>query len=231
MHEEHTLPGGPGNPSFLTARHERLWALVEPSYRHGDLAHDAAHVGRVYRWALKLARAEGEDPDLAGACALVHDQVHVPKDAAQRSEASALSARAATAPLSEAGYSEAEVTAIVAAVTGSGWSSGQAPQSRLGAVLQDADRLDALGAVGVARTFATAQTMVRGEAGHAFYHDEDPFWRDSSRTLNDKRYALDHFYRKLLRLADGMHCATARQEARRRHRFMLEFLRELAAEI
>jgi uncharacterized protein len=91
-------------------------------------------------------------------------------------------------------------------------------------VLQDADRLDAIGAIGVARCFATGAVMRQ-----PFYHPEDPF--PSSRELDDKRWSLDHFYRKLLRIPATLHTATARKLAEERARFMEAFLAQLAREI
>ena len=88
------------------------------------------------------------------------------------------------------------------------------PTNPIGIVLQDADRLDAIGAIGIARNIACAQAMsCRGNRGH-FYHHSDPLGQ-STRTKDDKRYAIDHFAIKLLRLAETMNTPLAKQEATR----------------
>lgn len=221
----------PEPPAMLvTRRHVALWREIADTLPRGDLAHDADHVLRVYAWALRLAPEAGVDPDLAGACALVHDLVHIPKDHPDRPLGGTLSAQASLTHLERAGYGAAEVEAIVEAVRTSSWSRGLAPTGPLGRVLQDADRLDAIGALGVARCFATAQAMSRPEVAGRFYDPADP---DASqgRALDDRLNALDHFYRKLLRLADGMHLPAARAEAARRQAAMLGFVEALRREI
>lgn len=214
---------------FTYPRHDPLWARVEPELPTGDLAHDRLHVLRVYRWAVRLAPGAGADLDLAGAAALVHDLVNVPKESAQRSFGGELSADAAAPVLREVGYDEAEVKAICAAVRRSPWSRGLTPQTPLDRVLQDADRLDAIGAVGIARTFATAQRMQIGGAKLSLYDEVDPLALE--REAEDRRFALDHFKTKLLTLAGGMHLAEAREEAQRRHAVMEGFLEQLAGEL
>jgi uncharacterized protein len=210
-------------------RHGRLWELIRGDLPGNDLAHDERHVLRVYDTAITLANAENADPDLAGAAALLHDLVEVPKESAERSEASRRSAAAAIPVLERAGYDRDEIPTIAEAVHTCSWSSGLEPTSALGAVLQDADRLDAIGAVGIARTFLTAQAMKSRGAPLALYDTGDPLARE--REPDDRAFALDHFAVKLLRLAEGMHTAAARAEAERRQRVMHAFLEELGREL
>ena len=94
-----------------------------------------------------------------------------------------------------------------------------------GKILQDADRLDALGAIGIARTFS-----VSGSESRMFYNPGDPFWK-SDRELNDREWTLDHFYKKLFRLKKSMHTNTAMEMARERAGFMEQFVRQLKKEI
>ncbi len=210
-------------------RHGVLWSLVEPRLPPGELAHDRFHILRVHAWALRLAPEAGADPELAGAAALVHDLVFVPKDSAQRAEGGERSAAAAPEVLAAAGYAASDIAQIADAVRTSSWSRGLPPAGPLGAVLQDADRLDALGALGLMRNLACAQHMAKPGRG-GFYHPDDALAR-SGRTLDDKAWATDHLFAKLLKLADGMHTATGRSEARRRHAFLLAWLAELGREI
>jgi uncharacterized protein len=209
-------------------RHAALFDLTAPLAAPDDLSHDLAHVLRVYRWCVALAPEANASPDLAGACALIHDLVNVPKDSPDRPLASEISAAAAAPWLAAAGYSPAEVTHMVEAVRTCSWSRGLAPTSGLGQALQDADRLDAIGALGIARTFACAQRMHHPNNPSLLLHPTDP--AASTRPLDDRAFAADHFRRKLLLLASGMHTPSARAEATRRHALMLTFLDALYAE-
>ena len=212
-----------------TVRHEKLWVAIQSELPLHDLAHDALHVQRVYRWALRLASEAEADVDLVGAAALVHDLVNVPKESSERQMASRLSADAATPKLEGAGYDSEEIVLIREAVGRCSWSRGLAPENALQRVLQDADRLDAIGALGIARTFSTAQAMA--SRGHALrlYDEDDPMARE--RAVDDRRFALDHFKAKLLELAAGMHLPAAQKEAEQRQKAMLTFLEQLGAEL
>lgn len=212
------------------ARHAALWRLVEPHLPPGELAHDRFHIERVYRWMLRLAAEAGADADLAGATALVHDLAFVPKDSPDRALGGERSAAAAPAVLGAAGYAAAEVAAISEAVRTSSWSRGLTPTNALGIALQDADRLDAIGAVGLMRNLACAQFMSKPERPGRFYHPDDPF-AAGGRPLDDRTNAVDHCFAKLLKLADGMRLPSARAEAARRHAAMQAFLAELRAEL
>jgi uncharacterized protein len=211
-------------------RHAQLWSLVEPRLPAGELAHDRDHLARVYRWALALAPEAGADADLAGATALVHDLVFVPKDSVDRAQGGERSAAAAGETLARSGYADGDIAAIADAVRTSSWSRGLQPVNALGIVLQDADRLDAIGAVGLMRNLACAQYMSLADRPGRFYHRDDPFAR-SGRALDDRTHAIDHCFAKLLKLTSGMRLETARIEARRRHAFLEAFLAELEREV
>ena len=211
-------------------RHHALWTQVKTETDCTDLAHDHLHVLRVYDWALRLAPEAGADPDLTGAAALVHDLVNIPKEHRDRPLGSERSAEASRGLLGQAGYTVDEINQIVEAVRTCSWSRGLSPTNAIGTALQDADRLDALGSIGIARTFATAQAMSsRGQDGR-FYDPEDP-GATTARPLNDRKQPVDHFYAKLLKLADTMHTETARAEGARRHKRMEAFLGHLMDEI
>ena len=217
-------------PALAHARHRALWPLVVAHLPPAELAHDRQHLVRVYQWALRLAPEAGADPDLAGATALVHDLAFIPKDSAARSQGGERSAEAAPALLAAAGYHAAEIAQVAEAVRTSSWSRGLPPTGPLGIVLQDADRLDAIGAVGLLRTAACGQFMSRADRPGRFYHPDDPLAR-SGRGLDDRTQVVDHLPAKLLRLAAGMRLPTARAEADRRHSFLCAFLEQLAREL
>jgi uncharacterized protein len=217
-------------PPLAFPRHARLWPAVAAAAATADIAHDAEHVLRVYRAAMRIAAAEGADVDLCGAAALLHDLVPIPKDSPERAAGGERSAAAGEGPLREAGYADAEVDLVVGAIARSSWSRGLAPDSLVGAVLQDADRLDAIGIIGLMRNMATAQAMATRSGRGRFYDPVDPF-ADAGRALDDRENALDHLPRKLLRLAQGMHTATGRAEAAERHETLLRLIETLRREL
>ena len=211
-------------------RHNNLWLRVRDEIDSMDLAHDQLHILRVYQWAVRIAEDLDVCPDLCGAAALLHDIVNVPKESVLRKQGSTLSATRGSALLPKAGYSPTETEQIVEGIRTCSWSKGLAPTNDIGRVLQDADRLDAIGAIGIVRNIACAQAMAsRGNDGQ-FYHVDDPLGK-GPRELNDKQYAIDHFSVKLLRLTDTLHSAVAQKEAKRRHQFLLSFLNELEMDV
>ncbi|MBN1772455.1 MAG: HD domain-containing protein [Deltaproteobacteria bacterium] len=203
---------------------ERLRTVGLARAARNGPAHDDGHVRRVAALAERIAAAEGVRTDLAVAAALLHELVHVPKDRPERARAGNLAAAEAENLLLQHQVARDDVGTIVGAIRDHSFSKGVAPGSRVAAVLQDADRLDAMGAVGIARCFATT-----GELGRPLVHPEDPFCR--AREPDDRRWAVDHFLRKLLRLEPRLHTATARGLARPRVAAMRAFLEALAAEL
>lgn len=190
-----------------------------------DSAHDLAHLDRV--WANAQAIAEGEggaDTPILCAAAYLHDLVNLPKDAPDRARASAMSASAARPHLQALGFGPDRVAAVQHAIEAHSFSAGITPETHEARILRDADRLDALGAIGVARAFA-----VSGALDRALYHPGDPF--AATRVPDDGTFALDHWPAKLLRLPDGMTTATGQRIARDRIAVMLRFARDLADEI
>jgi uncharacterized protein len=216
-------------PSAAPSRLERLWGIVAPMLPTHDVAHDRDHVLRVVAWTARLAVEIGADVELAQAAGMVHDLVNIPKDHPDRPLGGERSAEAAGGLLEAAGFDPSETAAVVEAVRTCSWSRRLAPTGPLGRALQQADRLDAIGALGVARCFATCQAMAVGDRGSRFYDPSDPLG-ESGRPLDDVRNAADHFRRKLLLLADGMDIPLAQAEATERHATMLMFLSALERE-
>ncbi|WP_270725101.1 HD domain-containing protein [Shimia sp. Alg240-R146] len=190
-----------------------------------DAAHDLAHLDRV--WANCQEIAAGEDaPDMRVllAAAYLHDLVNLPKDNPQRDQASRMAAEQAAPILAGLGFADAEIKAIQHAIATHSFSAGLEPDSAEAYILRDADRLDALGAIGIARTFAVA-----GDLKLALYDPVDPF--AERRALDDRAWALDHWPVKLFRLSEGMTTATGRVIAEKRVSQMRAFAKGLAAEI
>lgn len=229
----HRAPRPTPDPRF--PRHSAVWQRVSARTPPGEVAHDLQHVLRVYRWCVALAPEAGADPDLCGVAGLVHDLVAVPKQLADRPLGGERSAEAARTLLPDLLYTPDEVEVVVDAVATHSWSRGLPPRSPVGIVLQDADRLDALGAIGALRNAAVCQAMAAAEPwvaaqARALTHPLDPLGR-TPRALHDRVWALDHWKVKLLRLRDGMHLPSARAEAARRHAWMEGFLEQLGTEL
>lgn len=189
-----------------------------------DAAHDLAHIQRVVATALTLARAEQADLAVVLPAAWLHDCVSVPKSSPQRAQASRMAADGADEFLRAAGYPTAYLPAIHHAIVAHSFSANIAPLTAEARVVQDADRLDALGAVGLARCL-----MLSGQVGRRLYDPAEPF--PQQRPPDDQLNTIDHFFTKLLRLAESMQTAAGRAEAMRRTAFMHQFLAQLAGEI
>lgn len=200
----------------------------EPRFRallagQTDAAHDMGHFERVAAWGLRIGEIEGADPVTVWAAAWLHDMVHVPKNSPDRPRASALAADAAARFLAAEGWDAAPIDAIAHAITAHSFSARIEPRTVEAAVLQDADRLEALGAIGLARCL-----MLGGQMGSRLFHPEDP-WAQR-RPLADDRISVDHFFAKLLGLPATMRTEAGRAEAARRAGLLRTFLRELARE-
>jgi uncharacterized protein len=200
----------------------RAHLASEPFLR--DAAHDLGHILRVARLAGELAAEEKADVEVCVAAALLHDLVYRPKNHPESPLTARLAAEQVPLWCRETPGLEAKAEVIAAAVATHSWSGGQAPGSLEAAVLQDADRLEALGAIGIARVFATGASF-----GAGLWHPEDP-WAEG-RELDDKAWSLDHFERKLLKLAVGMTTAAGRRRAGARQRTMTAYLDALRAEL
>jgi uncharacterized protein len=189
----------------------------------GDGSHDLAHLHRVWLNARAIAAEAGGDGEILAAAVLLHDCVHVEKSSPLRAQASRLAAERASALLAGLGWAQDRVAAVAHAIAAHSFSAGIAPRSLEARVLQDADRLDAIGAIGVARCFYTA-----GRMGSALYDRLDP--RAEHRPLDDRHFAIDHFRVKLLRLADGFQTAAGARMAAERTRRIARFLAEFEEE-
>jgi uncharacterized protein len=216
------------SPEEAGLRLRRDW---EPRFRQfvaaqpgADPAHGAAHLERVVANAIDLAAEEGARLEIVLPAAWLHDCVHVAKDSPQRAHASRLAAEHALRYLASAGYPHGLLPEIRHAIEAHSYSAGIAPRSVEAKVVQDADRLDALGAIGVARCIAVGAALER-----PLYEPVDPFCR--SRTPDDLGASVDHFYGKLLKLAETMQTDAGRREAERRTAFIRAFLAQLESEI
>ena len=179
---------------------------------------------RVTENARRIGLAEGAELDVVVPAALLHELFNYPKGHSQSHLSGEVCADQAVDVLRQQDCPPHLIDPIRECVRVHAFSRGIVPETIEGKVLQDADRLDAIGAIGIARCFATCNEM-----RVPFYHPGDPFCH--SREPDDKRWGLDHFYRKLLRIPDCLHTATARAIGADRIRIMEDFLTQLGREL
>ncbi len=189
-----------------------------------DPAHDISHVKRVVQNTLRLTETESGNAAVTVPAAWLHDCVSVPKDSPLRKQASKLAAQKAVRFLESLDYPSGLLTQIFHAIEAHSFSANIATESLEARIVQDADRLDAVGAIGITRCFLTG-----GSIGTPLYDPSDPF--AENRDFDDRRYTLDHFYCKLLRLTETMKTEAGRAEALKRTDYMKAFLQQLASEI
>ncbi|CAM4152405.1 HD domain-containing protein [Pseudoalteromonas byunsanensis] len=189
-----------------------------------DTAHDLTHVERVVKTAKLLAEQEQADLAVVLPAAWLHDCVAVAKNHPDRARASKMAADKAVSFLQSIDYDESKLDAIHHAIVAHSFSANVTPETLEAKIVQDADRMDALGAIGVSRCM-----KVGGAIARHLYHPDDPFCE--RREADDMRYTLDHFFIKLLHIAEQMHTRSAKEEARKRTDFMKAFLEQLKQEI
>ena len=189
-----------------------------------DAAHDITHYYRVVRTAKKLAIEEKANFEVVMPAVWLHDFVYISKDDPRRAQASRVSAEAATAWLKEIGYPQNFLNEIVHAISAHSFSAQITPETIEAKVVQDADRLDGIGAIGIARCMMTGGTLNR-----RLYDPEEPF--AVTRVQNDLLNTLDHFYVKLFKTAETMQTNSGKLEAKRRAQIMTQYLDDLRIEV
>ncbi|HVJ93732.1 MAG TPA: HD domain-containing protein [Labilithrix sp.] len=211
-------------PALDPALWARLKAHAERRATSHEPAHDFFHVERVVDNAITIARAENARESVAATAALLHELFNLPKSHPDSRWSGDVCAEHARALLVAEGASPELIEPVCAAIRDHSFSKGVVPAALESKVLQDADRLDALGAIGLARMWATCADMKR-----PFYSPADPFC--TSRVPDDKSWGLDHVYKKLLVVPDRLHLPTSRAMANERVAFIHAFVRQLRAEI
>jgi len=189
-----------------------------------DSAHDFEHIMRVYKNAQKMCKKEKANEKLVLSAALLHDIVSYPKSDKRSKLSSVESAKKSKTILKKYDFSEEEIIIISDAISDHSFSQNKIPSTLEGKILQDADRLDAIGAIGIARVFATGGSLKR-----PFYNNDDPFCK--TRKPDDETWTVDHFYQKLLKLDSLMNTKSGKMEAKKRTKVLKDFLKQLKLEI
>jgi uncharacterized protein len=188
-------------------------------------AHDLSHIVRVWRNAAHIARTEPDcDTEILLAAAILHDCVAVEKNSPQRPLASRLSAARAREIVAPLQWSPERVEVLAHVIETHSFSAGLVPATLEAKVFRDADRLDAIGAIGVARCF-----HVSGRMDGALYHLGDP--GAETRPPDDRAYALDHFTVKLFKEAKAFLTDEGKRLAAVRTQRMTDFVAAFRGEI
>jgi len=191
-------------------------------YEGADAIHDFDHVLRVLALAERLAREEGADLEIVRAATLLHD---VARGQGDRLSANHAHAGAEFAREVLAGQPPEKVEAVAHAIAAHRFRSGPDPQTLEARVLHDADKLDAIGAIGVARAFAFG-----GYEGQRLWADVPAGYRESQATRHE--HTPVHEYQiKLSKIKGRLLTESARRLAEGRHSFMVEFFEQLEREV
>ncbi|MFT4553500.1 MAG: hypothetical protein ACI9S8_002140 [Chlamydiales bacterium] len=191
-----------------------------------DGSHDVSHFRRVANMALEMVSnsQESVDSDILIAAAYFHDIVNLPKNHPNRALASTLSGKKADEILRSLSFPKDKLNAVSHAIAAHSFSAQIPPETLEAKYLQDADRMEALGAIGLMRTF-----YISGKLQRSCYDSKDPLAKH--RPLDDSNYGLDHFEVKLLRLKDQMQTNAGKSMAQERVDTLIRFRKELVEEI
>lgn len=191
-----------------------------------DSSHDLNHFKRVAKLAFEINEIEGKkaDESILIASAYLHDIVSLPKNHPDRKQSSRLAADKAEEVLLKSNFPKNKIKSVKHCICAHSFSANITPETIEAKIIQDADRMEAIGAIGLARCFYVSGLMKR-----SLFESSDPF--ASYRELDDSEYAVDHFYKKLLLIKDSMQTDGAKIIARSRHDVLLSFLESLKKEL
>ena len=190
-----------------------------------DVSHDFEHTLRVLSNAERIGKEEHGDFNIIVPAVLFHDLVVYPKDHPDRHRSQEESADAAEKILNNlSSFPKEKIEKVKTCIRECSFSKGIIPKLLESKILQDADGLEATGAISIMRTYSSTGQMKR-----PFYNPQDPFCEH--RDPDPSKFALDLFYERLLKVAERMHTKTAKNIAKRRTDFLIQFLQEFKLEI
>ncbi len=206
----------------------RLLDYLAGHYDSTDASHDIGHFKRVWRHAVKIDAGEGGTADklVLLTAAYFHDFVSLPKNHPDRHQASLLCATRVRSLLQQdfPDFPAGKIDGVFHAIHAHSFSANITPETPEACILQDADRMEALGAIGLSRVF-----YIAGQLQTALFDPADPL--ALQRAPDDRQYALDHFQLKLLQLPGLMRTATGRRIATAEAAYLQTFLDKINGEI
>ena len=199
---------------------EEIRKKSEAFFTHSH--HSKSHIERVYNLAIRIAKTENADLDVVKAAVLLHDIARAMEDEGKIDDHAAEGAKMAKEILREVCFPEEKTAQVAYCIEMHRFRNGMQPESLEAKILQDADRLDMLGAVGIARVFARG-----GWQNMPLYDPSIP----PKQTYDGKSItSINHFYEKILKVKNTLNTDTARQIAKERHMFVEEFLERFLKE-
>lgn len=204
---------------------DKLIKIAKKEISGKDVSHDFGHACRVLKLAMLIAKEENADLDIIVPAALFHDIIVYPKDDKRSKLSTNESALYAVKILKKIqGFPAEKITKVQHAIQYHSFSQRNNTKILEDLILQDADRLEATGAIAIMRTFASA-----GQMNKPFYSFNDPFC--DNRKPQSMIYPLDLFYDRLLLVCDQMYTQKAKILAKERTVFLHRFIKELRREL
>ncbi len=195
-------------------------------YADAESAHDFDHVLRVTTLAERIARAEGADVEIVRTAALLHDIARADEDIRAQGDHAQLAAERARAILLARGATPAQADAIAHAIAAHRFRGSTPPRTLEAQVLFDADKLDSIGAIGIARAYA-----VSGALNQKLWSETRPDGVATREQHNAEHTAVAEFAVKLSQVRARVHTATAKRIAEDRHHYMADFFARLDREV
>jgi len=204
---------------------KQLIQIAKEKIPSTDVSHDFEHALRVLVNAESIAKEEGGDLDVIVPAALFHDLVVYPKDHPEKHKSQEESVAGAEKILkSLCGFPKNKIEKVKICISECSFAKGIVPELLESKILQDADGLEATGAISVMRTYSST-----GQMKKPLYNSQDPFCE--KRAPQALEFALDYFYERLLKSVERMHTKKAQKIAKRRTVFLWKFLKEFKLEL
>ncbi len=202
---------------------DRLRNRARSYFTDVNPAHDWFHVERVYALSESLAKAEDADLETVQTAALLHDIGRKKEDAGEIDNHAEWGAETAAEILDAEGYDRGEISAVVHCIRAHRYSTDPEPRTIEAKVLSDADNLDALGAVGIARTFTYGSQRGAPIADTALPPEADSSPAGAT--------SLNHLHKKILQLKERMYTDAGMERAQQRHEFVHAYIEQFEAEL
>ena len=206
---------------------EKTAEYIQGEFQNDSSGHDWWHIRRVWKNAVQIARIEGADLFIVELAALLHDLDDWKLSSAAAIDETPVRAAAWLERMAVDASVSARVLEIITQLSFKGAGVQNKISTLEGFIVQDADRLDAIGAVGIARAFAYG-----GHKGRAMHNPEQPpeLHESFAQYKNSQSATLNHFYEKLFLLKERMNTASARRIAEQRHAYMQGFVERFLLE-